>query len=305
MDEATRQEIRRAAGAVLCDAGLTEPPLPVEALLEHLRLYRDYYDLEDPGFLDRAKLKLRIHGRRLVDILNKVRLQAVLLFDENRICIDEGLPKIKHPWASCHEAGHRILPWHRPYFYADTAETLDPAWQEDLEQEAHYAAARLLFLGDCFRADARDTLPTIAGIKALAKRYGASLTATLRRYVADGPDLAMTMLASTPPWDPQPADQPHRWRHFDPSPRFACVFPTVTAEALRQRVDQEASYRRGGAVADFPLRLTDARGEAHDFRGWTFNNTHYLLTLIAEERRIVEVRTSVGSGLAMPRIVRG
>jgi len=191
MDEATRQEICRVAERTLRDAGLTEPPLPIEALLEHLRLYRDYYDLEDPGFLDRAKFKLQIHGRKLVDILSKVRLKAVLLFDENRICIDEALPKIKHPWASCHEAGHRLLPWHKPYFYADTAETLDPAWQEDLEQEAHYAAARLLVLGDRFRADARDTLPTIAGLKALAKRYGTSLTATLRRYVADGPDLVM------------------------------------------------------------------------------------------------------------------
>lgn len=157
MDEATRQEICRVAERTLRDAGLTEPPLPIEALLKHLQLYRDYYDLEDPGFLDRAKFKLLIHGRKLVDILSKVRLKAVLLFDENRICIDEALPKIKQPWASCHEAGHRILPWHKPYFYADTAETLDPASQEDLEQEAHYAAARLLFLGDRFRADARDT----------------------------------------------------------------------------------------------------------------------------------------------------
>jgi Zn-dependent peptidase ImmA (M78 family) len=224
MDEATRQEIRRVAARTLHDAGLGEPPLPVEALLEHLRLYRDYYDLEDPGFIDRAKFKLQIHGRKLVDILNKVRLKAVLLFDENRICIDEAMPKIKQPWASCHEAGHRILPWHKPYFYADTAETLDPAWQEELEQEAHYAAARLLFLGDCFQADARDTPPTIAGLKALAKRYGTSLTATLRRYVADGPDLVMAMLVSTPPWAPQPDDQPHRWRHFVAALRFVACF---------------------------------------------------------------------------------
>lgn len=83
------------------------------------------------------------------------------------------------------------------------------------------------------------------------------------------------------------------------------MFPTVTAEALRQCVDQVARFRRGGAVADFPLRLTDADGGAHDFRGWSFNNQHYLLTLIAEEQRIVEVRSSFQAGIAMPRIVRG
>lgn len=113
MDEATRKEIQRTAERTLRDAGLTEPPLSVERLLEHVNLYRDYYDLSDPGFLDRAKHKLEIHGRRLVEIVNKVRLRAVLLFDENRICIDNDLPRIKRPWASCHETGHRILPWLR------------------------------------------------------------------------------------------------------------------------------------------------------------------------------------------------
>jgi hypothetical protein len=42
MDEATRKEIRRVAEQTLRDAGLTEPPLSVEALLQHLQLYRDY-----------------------------------------------------------------------------------------------------------------------------------------------------------------------------------------------------------------------------------------------------------------------
>lgn len=112
MNESTRKEIQRITTATLRDAGLTEPPLSVERLLEHVRLFRDDYDLSDPGFLDRAKHKLQIHGRKLIHVLNKVRLRAVLLFDESRICIDSDLPKIKRPWASCHETGHRILSWH-------------------------------------------------------------------------------------------------------------------------------------------------------------------------------------------------
>lgn len=115
MDESTRKEIRRITAETLRNAGLTEPPLSVERLLEHVELYREYYDLSEVGFLDRAKYKLQIHGRRLVEVLNKVRLHAVLLFDEKRICIDNDLPKIKRPWASCHETGHRILTWHKPF----------------------------------------------------------------------------------------------------------------------------------------------------------------------------------------------
>jgi len=67
-----------------------------------------------------------ISGRKLVDIVRKVSLKAVLLLDDKRICIDTQLPRIKHPWASCHETGHRILYLHKPFFFGDTAEiTLD------------------------------------------------------------------------------------------------------------------------------------------------------------------------------------
>ncbi len=77
MDQSTRREIQRIAAETLRDAGLTEPPLSVELLLDHVQLHRDYYDLSDPGFLDRAKHKLRVHGRKLAEIVNKVRLKAV------------------------------------------------------------------------------------------------------------------------------------------------------------------------------------------------------------------------------------
>lgn len=290
MDRATRVEIERVAAATLHDAGLTEPPLCVEELLRHVQLHRDYYDLANPGFLDRAKHKLRIQGRMLVDIIHKVRLQAVLLFDENRICIDQDLPKLKHPWASCHETGHRLLPWHKPFFFGDTAQTLDPAYQADLEAEANYAAARLLFLGDRFSEEARDLIPTVEAVKSLAKRYRASLTTTLRRYVEQGPDLAMAMLVSTPPWAEQPIDQEYRWRHFVPSERFSLLFPDVCADPLRKEIDSHAVYRRGGTVAEFRLGLVDARGDRHELRAWSFNNQHYLLTLFVEERRLHEVR---------------
>ena len=94
MDRGTRVEIERIAAATLRDAAIVDPPLPLEHLLQHVELHRDFYDLSNPGFLDRVKHKLRIQGQKLAEIVAKVRLQAVLLFDENRICIDQGLPKI-------------------------------------------------------------------------------------------------------------------------------------------------------------------------------------------------------------------
>src|SRR5271166_6374755 len=135
MDDATRREIDKVVWQTLRDAGIVEPPVQTEAILEHLALYRQFYDLQDPSFIERAKYKIQIHGRRLVEVVKKIKLTAVLFNDENRIVVDAGLPILKREWPSLHEAAHRILVWHRPYFYGDTAQTLDPDWHEALEAE--------------------------------------------------------------------------------------------------------------------------------------------------------------------------
>ncbi len=50
MEESTRKEICKITTKTLRDAGLTEPPLQIEVLLEHVHLYRDYYDLCQASF---------------------------------------------------------------------------------------------------------------------------------------------------------------------------------------------------------------------------------------------------------------
>ncbi len=52
MDDKTRREIDRVEG-ILNDAGLTEPPVKVSDLLQHLGVNRDFYDLKDPNLLQR------------------------------------------------------------------------------------------------------------------------------------------------------------------------------------------------------------------------------------------------------------
>jgi hypothetical protein len=252
-------------------------------LLDHLALHRDYYDLTNPGFLDRAKHRLRVNGRKLVEVIRKVCLQAVLLPDEGRIVVDESLPQIKREWPVVHEIGHRVMVWHHPFFYGETAQTLQPDWQEELEAEANYAAGELLFCGRVFREEARDTHPEWSNIESLRKRYGnKSYVATLRRYVEHGPDLAMAMLVSTPPWMEPPADQISRCRHFVPSPRFAATFPGDRAASLMGKVNSQAIHKRGGKVADFTCGLVSGEGKVHEMRVEAFFNTHYLVTLFVD-----------------------
>jgi hypothetical protein len=60
MDDATRREIDKVAWQTLKDAGIVEPPVKTEVVLEHLALYRQFYDLQDPSFIDKAKYKIQI-----------------------------------------------------------------------------------------------------------------------------------------------------------------------------------------------------------------------------------------------------
>lgn len=118
IEQATRQEIDKVAWKILREAGVVKPPVPIGALLDHLHLYREFYDLRNPGILDRAKHKIRVGGARLAEILQKVNLVAVLLSDEKRIIVNSELPERKRDGPSFHEVTHRILGWHRPYFLA-------------------------------------------------------------------------------------------------------------------------------------------------------------------------------------------
>jgi len=294
MDAHTRRKIDEVVWATLREAGLTKPPVSAEALLEHLNLHRHYYDLQDPSFLDKVKHKVRIHGTKLATIIKKVCLTAVLFHDENRVVVDASLPPRRREWPTMHEAAHRILVWHRPYFaYGDTAQTLDPQWHERLELEANYGASALSFCGPVFEKEALDTTPQWVAIEGLRVRYAKSYTMTLRRYVQHGPHLPMAMVGWRAWWVPPPADESGRCRHFVTSSRFAEEFPEVGSAELIAILDPLCHRARGGLVADSVLSLRDQDGKRHEFRVEAFFNSHYLLALIAWRRKMDKTTISL------------
>ncbi len=298
MNDATRNEIDKVCWRTLKDAGIVQPPVRVARVLEFLRLHRDFYDLEKPGFLDRAKHRIKVHGQKLVDVLAKIKLVAVLFYDEDRIVVSSGLPEIKRDFPSLHEVAHRAFEWHRPFFYGDTAQTLDPDWHEELEAEANHGASTLMFCGPVFTKEALDTIPEWDSIAALKERYGKSFLTTLRRYVEHSHDRPMAMLVSTAPWMDKPAEQPARWRHYVRSGKMASQFGSVTAPDLLAAVDANIIWRGGGRVADFTYCPDDDNGTGHEFRAESFFNQYYVLTLFVQVRRMATRRIVVSGAVA-------
>ena len=93
----------------------------------------------------------------------------------------------------------------------------------------------------------------------------------------------MAMLVSTAPWRDPPPDQDGRCRHFVPSLECERLFSGLSRETLRELVDAQVHYARGGPVGEFDFGLLDVGGDTHELRAWTFYNQHYLLTLVVEK----------------------
>lgn len=283
VNERAQRDIDSLIRRVLRESGSTEPPVDIGKVLEALNLDREFYDLEEPGLMKRVQHRMKVGARLLADYLDKIKLQALVLFNDRRVLLDKDLPKIKHDWATAHEAGHQLIPWHREYWRGDTLDTLDPAWHEELEAEANYAASRLLFCGEVFTSEAKDTRPCWSTVENLRRRFKKSLQMTARRYVEHGPDLPMVLLVSTAAWDTPPRDQVTRVRHIVLSPSFEVRFPSPDPDALRELVDASSEKRRGGPVGEIDCRLSDRDREVHVFHGECFYNGYYVMSLLVDE----------------------
>src|SRR5262249_32834887 len=144
----------------------------------------------DQGFLRETISRLSVAGRQvlerpalLADAIRKLSLKALYLPDQKRILLDRDLPPIKYRWNEAHELGHNIIPWHASLALGDTEQTLRPFCHAQIEAEANYAAGQILFLGERFAQEARDSPPNLDLIRGMSKRFGNTITSTLWRFV--------------------------------------------------------------------------------------------------------------------------
>jgi len=285
MNDQTRKEIDKNISRVLNDAGIKKPPVIIEDVLACLELNRDFYDLDDPSLLQRVFHKIKVGGVKLKQLKEKINLSAIWMPDKKVILVDKSLPAIKQDWASFHDTTHTILKWHKPFFLGDTAQTLDPDFQEMLESEANYGASALMFGGKIFTKEGLDTSPEWSSIETLKKRYKKSWVTTLRRYVEFTHDIPMIMMVSTPLWLDIPIEQTHPWRHIVFSPSYYLKFKSLNPESFYDLVNSNIAKRRGGIVGDFEFYITDMTGRRCDFRAECFFNTHYVITMAVQNRR--------------------
>lgn len=279
MNDQARKEIDKSISRVLKDAGIRQPPVKIEDILECIEIHRNFYDLDDPSLLQRCFHKIKVGGVRIKQLTKKINLSALWMPDKKLILVDKSLPAVKQEWASYHDATHKILKWHRPFFLGDTAQTLDPDFQGELENEANYGASALMFGGKIFTRDGLDTVPEWSSIESLKKLHKKSLVTTLRRYVEFTHDIPMLMMISTPWWLDVPPDQANPWRHLVYSPNFLRRFGEINHESLFNIINSNIEKRRGGIVGTFEFCIKDRDHNRKEFKAECFFNSYYILTL--------------------------
>ena len=279
MDDYTAEAIDKRIQKILEEAGISEPPLSLDKVLNFLDLHRSYYDLTDPNLLQEISHRLKVGTFRIKDIIGKINLRGLWLPDEKKILISQDVPELKKRWVSAHEVGHKIVPWHKDFIFGDTAETLDPNYHEKIEAEANYAASSLLFLASRFSLEAKDYQLSMASVKVLAKKYGNTITMTLRRFTQYAGEVPMVAIISKPHWKVN-EEEGDLCRYFIPSMAFKKQFNNVTPELVIDQIKEYSTPKSGGTVGSGEFILLDINSEAHSFVGETFFNRYELLTLI-------------------------
>ncbi|MES2516086.1 MAG: ImmA/IrrE family metallo-endopeptidase [Bacteroidota bacterium] len=154
-------------------------PTPIDKIISYSELVvREDIDLTKihTGYISQA-------SDILMRAVSKVR--GLLDRKEKTIFLDQTQGKERKNFVKLHEVGHEVLPWQKNLheILHDDDESLSNDVTEEFEAEANYFASITLFQNDRFMTELNKLSLSIESPMQLAKIFGASVHAALRRYV--------------------------------------------------------------------------------------------------------------------------
>jgi hypothetical protein len=271
--------IRAAADRALRDGGaLGVFPTPVDEIMRAAKI-EIVPMVIDEGYLARLRQTAEKAGRALMSAMSKV----LGVFDpRSRIAfIDPETPDAKLPFLKLHEGGHAVLPWQGIFgLFEDCRMTLDPFVKAQFEREANVFASEVLFQMDIFSREAADLDFGMKAPLQLAKRYGASVYATTRRYVTASSRICAVLIFN-PPVPGLAGTSIHVLRRVVASPSFLLKFSTIEWPAQIASDDRLAwLIPANRMIRPRTIRLNDVDGDAQEFIAESFKTKHQTLVLI-------------------------
>lgn len=157
-------------------------PTPVNKIIRYVDLKIDQnVDLSkiDISFLTTLSLDV---AKKTIDSMKQVR--GALDRNEKTIYLDLSQLPCRQNFVKLHETGHEVLSWQNEILaYIDDDATLDLFTIEEFEAEANYFASTILFQNDRFENEMSNLKFGIDASMTLAKQFGASNHASMRKYV--------------------------------------------------------------------------------------------------------------------------
>jgi transcriptional regulator with XRE-family HTH domain len=124
------------------------------------------------------------------------RVLGAVLFRERIVYVDREQHTGRARFTEAHEIAHMLLPWHEETFgLLDDERRLFYGTQEEMEAEANWAAAHLIFQGRRYHERALSNEISIRTPIALANDYDASMHASIRYYVEHHPEAVAVLVA--------------------------------------------------------------------------------------------------------------
>ena len=180
LDLHTQKDIEKVSLEILKGSkSLDVFPTPIDQIVTYSELtVRNDVDVSKihEDYISRATDALR-------GALSKVR--GLLDRSEKTIYLDLSQHKSKKGFVKLHEVGHHVLPWQKNIhdYFDDDDDSLAEHENENFESEANYFASVTLFQHDRFIDELNKYRLEIEAPMQMAKVFGASVHATLRRYV--------------------------------------------------------------------------------------------------------------------------
>ena len=221
------------------------------------------------------------------------RILGAYLYRAETAFVDLSQPLGRQRFIFAHETGHKIVPWHAKSFHLDNETYIFRDANEELEEEANFAASLLMFQGARFHARALDYETGLQAPISLADQYGASFHASIRFYVEHHPEPVALIVAGRLPRSDQtvPIWLSVESRTF--SERFGTFrslmpdrgVPLAPGPAHPIGTLALAAYN-GSDVATEKIKLTDLAGDAVTCNIETFFNQHCLF-IMASTRSVL------------------
>lgn len=282
-------DIHEAVRRVLRDLGNPEPPLNLEDVRALKNLDLMYYSKSDLSLLDEIahQVKLGKHNilstaKRMKEVIAKAGLKALIVPDQRQIYIDEEVVDKKKRFIEAHEITHDLLDWHRDMLLGDNDDTLSIHCHEEMEAEANYGARQLIFMGERFTTEVRDSLPDWRNLQGLANLYGNSLTTTVWQTVYScDPAFPMFGAIGQHPHHPDigARDGNHEIAYFIRSDVFFDRFPGVSEQDVFAAMRSYAKRSRRGPLGEGVTLFRDANGDLCEFHMQSFSNSYDVLTM--------------------------